>query len=240
MRPGLLAWLLGAALAIAGCEDRHAGTETGNPEITVTAMFFFYEHYNTKTSGLHFRIMGMEYSSARQSGAADTGKCWNRPGGTLTNLADHKSRPLPDTVIEDLGPWQHAEIILRSPDEVAEIPDSIDIETWSSPRYAKFDLFSDEGSRKVLFEMPRGAEYRLRFGTGSTEEWRFRDTMMIPVFFDAWRWTDTLSSIPGLVPRLDGRNAPYLLISPGENASAWDALKARLPNSFYADSVIVR
>jgi hypothetical protein len=31
-----------------------------------------------------------------------------------------------------------------------------------------------------------------------------------------------------------------VLISPTENARAWNALKATLPRSFYADSVIVR
>lgn len=243
MRKGL-AWLSGAVLAIAGCEDRRAGTETGNPEITVSAMFYFYEYGTTQTSDLHLRIMGMEYSNARPSGAPDTGKCWNRPGGTLTNLADHQANhqanPLPDTVIEDQGAWQHAEIILRTPEGPAGIPDSIDIETWSNPRYAKFRYTTGEESRMALFEMPQGAEYRLRFAGESTEEWRFKDTMWVPIFFNAMDWLDTLASFPGLVPRQDGRNTPYLLFSPGENAAAWNAIKARLPKSFGADSVIVR
>lgn len=234
------AWWLGAALAIAGCGDRHAGTETGNPEIIVTARFVIYEYGKSRTTDLHFLIMGMGYAIDRPSGAPDSGKCWNRPGGTPANFAALGSLPLPDTVIEDLGPWQQAEIILRAPDGPAGIPDSVDIGTWTNPRYAKFDLFSPEGTRKALFEMPQGAEYRLRFGSASVEDWRFRDSVWIPFFFNAGKWTDTLASLPAPVPRLDGRNAPYLLFSPDENAAGWQALRARLPESFYADTVIVR
>lgn len=234
------AWLLGAALAIGGCEGRRAGTETGNPEIIVTAMLSVHEYGTSQTSDLHFRIMGMEYSTVLPSGATDSGRCWSRPGGTEANFASLGPPPLPDTALEDLGPWEHADIVLRVSDVPAGIPGSADIETWSSPRYAKFDLFTEDGRRKVLFEMPQGTEYRLRFGKEETESWRFLDTMYIPFFFHAQIWTDTLRAMPGLVPRLDGRGAPFLLLSPGENAAGWNALKAKLPKSFYADSVIVR
>lgn len=233
-------WLLGAALAMAGCEGRRAGTETGNPEVIVSAKFMLYEYGKSATSDLPFRVMGMEYSVARQSGAPDSGECWKRPGGILVNLAAFGPHPLPDTVIEDLGRWEHAEIILRASDAPAGIPDSADMETWSSPRYAKFDFFSVQAKRKVLFEMPGDTEYRLRSGSESAEGWRFQDSLWIPFFFNATKWTDTLASVPGLVPRLDGRNMPYLLLSPEENTAGWNALKAQLPKSFYADSVIVR
>jgi hypothetical protein len=239
MRQGL-SWLLGAVFAFAGCGDRHAGTETGNPEIIVSARFMVYEYTKSRTSHLPFLIMGMGYSSVTQSGAIDSGKCWSRPVGTLANLADPVSRPLPDTVLEDKGPWRHTEIILRAPDEPAGVPVTVDIENWSSPRYAKFVWLSSEGFQKALFEMPQGAEYRLRFGLESSEAWRFEDTIWIPITFDAAKWTDTLASVPGLKRRVDGLNVRYLLFSPDENAAGWNALKAKLPLCFYADSVIVR
>lgn len=235
------AWLLGAALAFAGCEDRRAGTETGNPEIIVSARFMMVEYGKAQaTSDLPLRIMGMGYAVARPSGPPDSGKCWSRPGGTPANFAAHGAAPLRDTVIEDKGPWESAEIILRTPDDPAGIPDSADIGTWSSPRYAKFSLVLAGSLRTVLFEMPGGTEYRLRFGAESIEDWRFQDTVWIPFFFNAAKWTDTLVAVPGLVTRMDVRNEPYLLLSPGENPEGWNALKAQLPKSFYADSLTVR
>ena len=44
----------------------------------------------------------------------------------------------------------------------------------------------------------------------------------------------------GLRTRLDGKGAPYLLLSPTENAVAWNELNARMPECFYADTVFVR
>jgi hypothetical protein len=239
MRLGL-AWLLGAALALAGCDDRRAGTETGNPEIVVSARFLVSSYSVTQTRNLPFRVMGMGYSVSLPSGVPDSGKCWSRPGGTLADLAASEAVPLADTLIEDKGPWLRTEIVLRAPDHPAGIPDSADIATWSSPRYAKFDRSTAVGIRTYLFEMPEAAEYRLQFGTEESESWRFGDSIWVPIHFDAETWTDTLASIRGLVSRRDIRNAPYFLLSPGENAAGWRALKAKLPESFYADSVIVR
>jgi hypothetical protein len=234
------AWLLGTALALAGCaDDRQAGTETGNPEIVVSARIAMFEYGRTRTTDIPFLVMGMQYSVAPPTGPADSGRCWARPGGTLANLAAHGSKSLPDTAVEDLGPWRHADIVLRSPDG-PEVPDSADIATWSSPRYAKFEMLSPLGNRLAFFEMPQGAEYRLRSGMAATEAWRVRDSILIPIWFNATKWTDTLAAIPGLVPREDGRNAAYLVFSPSENAAAWNALRAQLPKAFYADSVSVR
>ena len=235
-----LSWLLGAALALAGCGERHAGTETGNPEIVVSARFMVWEYGTTQTWDLPFQVMGMGYSFARPDGLADSGKCWNRPGGTLVNMAAFEASPLPDTSLPDEGPWDHSVIILRAPEAPAGLPDTADIETWSSPRYAKFDRFSFGVFRMFLFEMPRGAEYRLHFNRESWESWRLQDTVQVTIDFDMERWTDTLDSFRRLTTRRDGRNAPYLLLSPTENAAAWNALKAGLPEAFYADSVSAR
>ena len=70
---------------------------------------------------------------------------------------------MPDTSIPDEGPWPRAEIILRTPDGPAGIPDSADIGTWSNPRYVKFKMNLQDKERLVLFEMPLGVEYRLQF-----------------------------------------------------------------------------
>jgi hypothetical protein len=233
-------WLLAAVIALAGCDDRRAGTETGNPEITVTASIMVSDYVSTETMALSFRVMGMGYSIARRGGASDSGRCWARPGGTLVDFAAKDSFALPDTSIEDAGTWPSAEIILRTPEGPAGIPDTADIGTWSDPRYAKFKLTLMGRTQLVLFEMPRGVEFRLLFDSLSTEFWRLDETILVPFNFNMSYWTDTLTSFRGMRTRLDGRGAPYLLFSPAENAAAWNALNARMPECFYADTVLIR
>jgi hypothetical protein len=233
-------WLLAAALAFAGCDDRRAGTETGNPEVTVTAYIMVSDYLTTRTKALNFRVMGMGYSIARPVGAPDSGKCWARPGGTLVNFAAPDSFALPDTAIEDAGTWPQAEIILRTPDGPAGIPDTADIGAWSNPRHVKFDLTIQGRTQLVVFEMPQGVEYRLLYDSLSTEFWRVDEMIWVPFNFNMWSWTDGLTSFQGMRTRRDGKGAAYLLLSPTENAAAWNALNARIQDCFYADSVIVR
>jgi hypothetical protein len=233
-------WLLAVVLALAGCDNRRAGTETGNPEITVTAKVMASDYANTETLALNFRVMGMGYSIARPGGAPDSGRCWARPGGTLVDFAAPEAFALPDTSIEDAGAWSQAEIILRTPDGPAGIPDSIEIGTWSNPRYAKFHPAPQGNPQWVLFEMPQGIEFRLLYGGFAAESWRIDGKISVPFNFSTAYWAYTLPVFGELKTRLDGRGTPYHLLSPTENAPAWNALNARMPLSFYADSVIVR
>ena len=238
--PQRMRWLLAVLLALAGCDDRRAGTETGNPEITVTADIGVSDYVSTKTMALNFRVMGMGYSIAGPGGASDSGVCWGRPGGALVDFAVPDPFALPDTSIEDAGSWPQAEILLRTPDAPAGIPNMADIGTWSSPGYAKFSLSLMGRTQVVLFEMPQGVEFRLLFDSLSTEFWRIDGKISVPFNFNMSHWTDTLSSFRGMRARLDGRGVPYLLFSPAENAAAWHALNVRMRDCFYADTVIVR
>jgi hypothetical protein len=235
-----IAWMLAAALAFAGCDDRRAGTETGNPEITVSASVWVFDYTATQTLALNFRVMGMGYSIAPPGGALDSGKCWARPGGTLVDFTAPEAFALPDTSIPDKGAWPRAEIVLRTPDGPAGIPDSADIGAWSNPRYIKFRMMLAGGNQLVLFEMPLGVEYLLRFENESTESWRFDERIWIPFNFNTDSWTQSLPNFRGLRTRLDGKGARYLLLAPTENAAAWSALNTRMRDCFYADSVIVR
>jgi hypothetical protein len=237
----LWAYWLGAILAISGCgDDRRAGTEVGNPEIKVSARFMVASYSGAQVSELYFKVMGMGYAIVRPGHASDSGKCWGRPGGTLANFATEDNGPLPDTLIEDFGIWPRAEIVLRTPDGPTGTPDSADIHTWSNPRYAKM-LASMAGQyRNVLFEMPQAVEYRLLYDSISVGSWWVDKEIWVPFIVNSDSWTDTLASFRTVKTRLDGVGNVYVLISPTENAGAWNALKATLPNSFYADSVIVR
>lgn len=239
MRKHCSLWL-GVFLALAGCDDRRAGTEVGNPEITVSAKLAVTSYGGFKAWRMYFKVMGMSYSIARPGAAPDSGKCWTRPGGTLANFATGDSVQLPDTLIRDEGTWPHAEIVLRTPDGAAGIPDTGDIFTWSNPRYARFDLELMGQFRPALFEMPQGIEYRLLFDSISVDSWRVDKEIWVPFNINADLWTDTLVYFPTYKTRVDGKGNGYVLFSPTENAAAWNALKASLPGSFYSDSVIVR
>jgi hypothetical protein len=240
-------WLwAAAALALAACGDgRRAGTEVGNPEltVTVTAQVGVLDAYDSVVfSALHVRMMGMEYVLSG-NGRADTGRCWKRPGGILLNLAAPDSMFLADTAVED-GSWLRTEVVLRAPEDSALLPGSADIRTWDNPRYIKFQYISPSRSDTVpaLFEWPRGTEIRLLYGPETIEAWRVETTLWIPFLFWGYAWADALD---GTAPatwtqRRDGRGAPYLVFSPGENAATWKALKDRLPECFLADSVIIR
>jgi hypothetical protein len=231
---------LGAILAFSGCaDDRRAGTEVGNPEVKVSARFMVASYGGSQTSDLFFKVMGMGYSIDRQGRAPDSGKCWGRPGGTLANFAADDAQ-LPDTLIEDDGIWPHAEIVLRTPDGPTGTPDSGDVYTWSNPRHAKFLATIGGQYRMILFEMPPAVEYRLLFDSASVEFWWVDKEIWVPFNFDSDSWTDTLGYFRTVKTRLDGKGNGYVLISPTENAGAWKALNATLPESFYADSVIVR
>lgn len=235
-----LALMLAAALALAGCDGRTAGTETGNPEITVAAGISVTNYGATETLELNFRVMGMDYTIAPPGGAPDSGRCWARPGGTLVDFAGYDTAALPDTSIPDAGPWPQAGIILRTPEGPAGIPDTADIGTWSNPRYARFKDFVMGEKQLILFEMPQGAEYRLRFEDYSTEMWRDGEKIWIPFSFNATCLMQPLASFRGLRSRLDGKGASYLPLTPTDNVAAWNALNARMKDCFYADSVIVR
>jgi hypothetical protein len=240
MRARWAVWL-GTLLAFSGCGDnRRAGTEVGNPEITVSARFFVSSYGYSHVWALYFNVMGMGYSVALPGNVTDSGKCWGRPLGTLVNFADAEGAQLPDTMVQDAGIWPHAEIVLRTPDGPTGTPDSGDIDTWSNPRYAKFFAYLMGRPFTVLFEMPPAVEYRLLFDSTSIGSWWVDKEIWVPFNLSSDSWTDTLTAFPAFRTRLDGKGQEYVLISPTENARAWNALKATLPRSFYADSVIVR
>jgi hypothetical protein len=237
-----MAWLLGAALAIAGCDDRRAGTEVGNPEITVTARSSIFNDYDSvEVSSLQLMMMGMDYLFSGKNSVVDSGACWKYPGGTLVNLADDYTT-LKDTSVED-GHWSRTDIVLRAPDGAAGLPKPADIRTWENPRYVKFNYIreSQRDTLPALFEWPQGMEIRLVFGPAQVDTWRWAGEIWVPFQFFAAPWGDALNTTDRTWTfRQDGLGARYILFSPSENPGTWADLKARLPDCFSADSVIIR
>lgn len=246
MNPGRLvsrglSLALAAALALAACDDRRAGTEVGNPEVTVkvTAMVSVFDiPGDVEFASLGFRVMGMGYGLAGNA-PADTGTCWKHPAGILVDLANSYPSPLADTMVED-RPWTWAHIVLRSPEGPATLPDSADYRVWRNPRYAKFSVISGRDTLRALFQMPAGMELRLAYSQESVQSWLWGSEIWVPLIFDGATWAGDLKPTDPWKTRLDGKRLRYVLLSPDENAATWNLLKSRLASAFTADTVQVR
>jgi hypothetical protein len=241
LRRNLTAAAAALALALAACDDRRAGTEVGNPEVTikVTARAMMLNAPGeVEVSSLGFRVMSLGYGMAGYV-SSDSGTCWKRPAGTLIDLADTHASPLMDTLIEN-RPWTWAHLVLRSPEGVASLPDSADFRTWRNPRYAKLILFGPSDSVRILFQMPAALEVRLAYSQETVKGWVWGNEIWVPFIFNASEWAAGLDPAGPWKTRLDGKRARYVLLSPAENAGAWAALNSRLAAAFTADTVQAR
>lgn len=230
----ILASLCGALLALSAC-DRLAGTEVGNPEVTVAARFTVVGTGDSVASAsLNLTVMGMGYSMP-----GDSGSCWNKPEGTMVEFSPQGSRGLKDTKVKD-EVWTKAEMIFHAPAGSAALPDTGDIRAWANPRYARFSLVEGGDTLPALFDMPQGMELKLMFAKERIDSWRAGDTLWVPIAFDAGEWAGGLPGRGSWKTREDGKHARYVVFSASENPAAWAELKARLPGAFYADTVQVR
>jgi hypothetical protein len=245
MRRGL-ARLAAAALALAGCDDQRAGTEVGNPEVTMTVVArfnVFDTSMKVEVWNLEVNVMGMKYATSESVAGSgtrvDSGRCWFRPGGTLANLVEWQSAPLKDTVVR-AATWTRVEIILRTPEGPSRLPDSADFDSWTDPRHARFYLVGNTDTLRALYEMPPAKEIHLLFSSKTIRRWFWNPQMWVPFSFNAGTWAGVLNPNGPWTMRKDGMNRPYVLFSPAENAAAWSDLEARFPFSFLADTIQVR
>lgn len=224
-----------AALALAAC-DLVAGTEVGNPEITVSARFVLVDSSaNVEVPEMHLKVMGMAYGMPGDSGA-----CWTEPDGHMVDFASPATQSaLPMAKAKDAA-WTAAEVLLQSPAAAAILPDTEAFMTWYNPRYVKLLLIEGSDTLHALFDMPQGMRLTLGYGKDKVARWRAGDTIHVKVMFDVGKWASGIGPKGGWTLRLDGKHVRYALFSEGENALAWTALKARLPESFLADSASMR
>lgn len=221
--------LLLSALVAAGACDRLAGTEVGNPEITVAARFgILVTDTAASIAGMSLKVMGMGWNVGSDSGA-----CWNDPAGHRMDFLD-SGTALPAVTVKN-GEWSKAEMMLQAADSAAGLPDNAGFSEWSDPRYIKLIKKSGSDTVRALFLLPAGLKIRLGFAKASIDAWRDDNHMTVLVYFDAGKWAAGLTEAP-FTWRMDGRHARYILLAPGENAEAYAALMALLPQSFMADS----
>jgi len=208
--------------------------------MTVSARFAVFDNnQEVDLQDLYMNVLRMKYAGSKDSVTPDSGVCWNRPGGTLANLSDWLSKPLPDTSVR-LEPWSHAEIVLRTPDGPVPQANLADFSTGSDPRHAKFYLVRNADTLRALFEVPAGMEIHLLFSQDIVQMWSWGNETWVPFNFDAGQWAGSLDPKGAWTKRQDGMHHPYVLFSPTENAATWSDLKARFPTSFVADTIQVR
>lgn len=217
---------------LAGACDRLAGTEVGNPEITMNARFAIRDTVAAAdVPELNLKVMGMTWGLGYQSAA-----CWNSPGGRLVDFADNAT-PLEAVKVRD-SEWISADMILRAaPDSGFDaLPIRAGFAKWHNPRYAKLVKILGADTVRALFQFPENLQLRLHFGKATINSWRQGKSMLVNVEFDAGIWAAGLKANTAFRYRTDGNRARYLVLSPAENAAAYGAMKALLPKAFLADS----
>jgi hypothetical protein len=224
-------WLLLSALLPTGACDRLAGTEVGNPEITVAARFGIQDtDPSASIAEMSLKVMGMGWNVANDSGA-----CWNEPDGHRVDFAADVQASLPPVKVKN-GDWSQAEMVLQSAAGNSALPESVAFSAWSNPRYIKLVKVMGADTVRVLFELPHDLRIRLGFAKATIDAWRHDRSMTVLVMFNVGKWAAGLEPGTTFGYRQDGKHDPYVVLAPGENAAAYEALKALLPGSFMADA----
>jgi hypothetical protein len=215
---------------LAGSCNRLAGTEVGNPEITMNARFSIRDtDPMADVPALNLKVMGMTWAMSYRSAA-----CWNDTNGQLVDFAAN-GMPLDEVKVRE-GEWSSAEMVLRAAPGDSTLPVASGFAAWSHPRYAKLVKIMGADTVRALFRMPENLQLRLIFGKASIKAWRQGPGMIVDVKFDVGTWAAGLRPNPAYRFRTDGNRARYLVLSPTENAAAYEAMKALLPKAFVADS----
>jgi hypothetical protein len=230
-----LAAFLTAALLASGCDNELAGTEVGNPELTLTARFAIRDSdAAVSIPEMDLKVMGMGWNVG-----ADSAACWNGPEGYMVDFAADAQDALPPVPVRD-AEWTKAELLLQSPAGNGTLPNSGGFDSWSNPRYIKLVKVTAGDTVRAAFELPADMRIRLGFSGKTIDSWRNGRRLTALVRFDAGTWASGLGSAPSLAFRNDGKHGRYALLAPGENAAAWQALKAMLPQAFMADAAEMR
>lgn len=213
--------------------NRLAGTEVGNPEITVSARFTIQGTGDSVTvMGMNIKCMGMTYHTATHSDST----IWDAPSGTMVDMADSTASGSMKAVTIRTGTWNKAELVLKNALGDASLPDSVGFNALVNPRYAKLVKHFEGEDHHFLFEMPREMGLKLMFEKSRIASWLYKDSLSIVIPFDAGKWVSALDQNTLLEIRKDGLGAPYRVLSPTENAEAYNLLKSMLPKCFMADS----
>ena len=228
----LLAALLAALLSAlaAGC-DRLAGTEVGNPELTVTARFALRDSDATASvPEMKLKLMGMGWKHG-----SDSDSCWTNPEGKMVDFTRDDASQLAAVKVPG-GTWSNAYMWFQAGIGDSIAPAIASYGSWSNPRYAKIITVMGGDTLRFLFEMPKDLRLKLLFGKSTIDSWHKGDSMTVDVYLDVGKWSAGLGSDPAFRLRTDGEHLRYVLLSPVENAAAYQTMRILLPHAFMADS----
>jgi hypothetical protein len=229
-----MALAMAAGLLLGACE-RLAGTEVGNPEITVAARFAIRDSNPASAiPEMALKVMGMGWQAPDHSG-----DIWAEPEGHMVDFASAPGGALPEVIMRD-GEFTGAELALQAADGEPTLPDSAGFSEWSDPRYIKVVKVMGQDTVRALFRLEAGMRITLGFSPATIRKWREGGRMMVSVLFDADKWVAGMGTDPAFSYREDGKHARYAVLAPGENAGIYAALKALLPASFMADTADMR
>jgi hypothetical protein len=214
----------------AGACNRQAGTEVGNPEIAFNARFGIRDTDPTAdVSALNLKVMGMGWTTLKGS---DT--CWDEAGGYMVNFAAN-GMPLNEVMVRNFE-WEDADLMLHADPGFDALPVASGFAIWYNPRYAKIVKVMGADTVRALFQLPEDLRLRLRFGKATVKTWRQGEGVLADIKFDVGAWAAGLGTTPDFAFRTDGNDARYIVLSPTENAAAYETMKALLPAAFIADS----
>jgi hypothetical protein len=223
-----------AGMLLGGCE-RLAGTEVGNPEITVAARFAIRDtSASSSIQEMDLKVMGMGWQAPEHHG-----DIWAEPDGFMIDFASATKAALPSVIMQD-GDFSGAELLLQAAEGQPTLPDSVGFEEWSDPRYIKLAKVMGQDTVRALFQLEAGMRITLGFAPATIRKWREDGKLMVSVLFDADKWLAGMGSNPDFAYREDGKHARYVRLSPDENTDTYAALKTLLPASFMADTATMR
>jgi hypothetical protein len=230
--PWFLLFLL-AGTFLWGCvEDRRAGTEVGNPEVTVAARFRLLQPGDSaQMDGLSIKVMEVQF----KTNSGDSGLFWNQDSGTMVNMAQPASASGLPRVRLSTEPWKTCNLTLALPAGSDSLPTTALYQDENRHNWARWRIRNKTGFSHYLFYLPPELKLRLSYEQETMQAWHSQDTLFVTVTFDVTAFSNALPAGNWLMRKgVDGMD--YYVVSPSENAEAYVKMLADFPQCFRADS----
>ena len=226
-------WLI-LSLLLLGCgPEKLAGTEVGNPELTITARFKIENTGDTmRVSNMNLTCMGMGYQNMQDS----SGMLWGNPTGTTVDMADSNTSQNIRPLKLKTSQWMKADMTLKSMLGDLTLPDTVAFENFVNPKYFKLIKKINGKNFRFLYLLPSNFNIKLMYDKNHIASWLHGDSLTIEILFDAGKWAASLAMNPSEKIRYDAKQQPYQILSPSENATTYQTLNPMLPRCFLADS----
>jgi len=236
-RGEVLAWcLLFCGFGLVGCtSDRQAGTEVGNPEVTVVARFgLTQDTTDVQFESLKMKVMGVDYVTSDNV----KGSIWVRDTGYLIDWVSgtgHISQSLPTLRMAD-DAWQKADIRLWSPGGTSKLDSNTRFADAKEPQWMKWTSQEGDSTVRCLFYLAANSRLRMSYSEKTMKSWHDGDTVKVTTLFNVSKWMQNCS-FTGLTRRKGTDSVWFYVISPDENSDTYNSLVNIFADCFQADSI---